>query len=141
MKSMSEKQKFIEMRAQGFSFDKIAKELGISKPTVLKWSQEYGKEIANLTYFQLEATLAQFRLEKGSRVESMATLLNKALEELRSRSLEDLSTKELLSMIHQTSERLQSELSEVRYITDEWKDPTDSLHEEMLAPKTLPFPY
>ena len=85
---MSDKQKFIELRAQGFSFDKIVQELGISKPTLLKWSQEYNKEIANLTYFQLEATFAQFHLEKQARVESMATILSKALEELQSRARE-----------------------------------------------------
>ena len=138
---MSDKQKFIELRAQGFSFDKIVQELGISKPTLLKWSQEYSKEIANLTYFQIEATLAQFRLEKGARVESMATILSKALEELRSRSFEELSGKELLSIIDYASERLRSEVSSVRYITDECQDPMDSLNEGMFAPKTLPFPY
>jgi transposase-like protein len=141
MKTSEEKQKFIELRAKGLSFDKIAQELGISKPTLLKWSQEYSKEIANLTYFQLEAILAQFRLEKSARVEAMASLLSKALQELKARPLDDFSAKELLSIINYAQEHLQSELSNVRFITDEWKDPTDSLHEEMLAPKTLPFPY
>jgi hypothetical protein len=107
----------------------------------LKWSQDYQKEIANILYFQIESTLSQFHLEKSARVESMATILSKALEELRSRSFQDLSTKELLGIIHQTNERLEKELSSVRYVTDEWKDPLDSLHEEMLAPKNLPFPY
>jgi hypothetical protein len=101
----------------------------------LKWSQDYQKEIANILYFQIESTLSQFRLEKSARVESMATILSKALEELRSRSFQDLG------IIHQTNERLEKELSSVRYVTDEWKDPLDSLHEEMLAPKNLPFPY
>ena len=141
MKSMAEKQKFIELRAQGFSFDKIAQEMSTSKPTLLKWSRDYHKEIANLVYFQLEATLAQFRLEKGARVESMAALLSKALEELKSRSFAELSGKELLSIIDHASEKLQSELSNVRYITDECNDPMAGMENEFFSPKTLPFPY
>lgn len=141
MKTMEEKQKFIELRAKGISFDKIANELRVSKPTLLKWNQDFQKEIANLLYFQIESTLSQFRLEKCARIESMATILSKALEELRSRSMQDLSTKELLGIIHQANERLEKEVSSVRYTTDEWKDPLDSLHEEMLASKTLPLPY
>lgn len=138
---MAEKQKFIELRARGFSFDKLSKELGISKPTLLKWSQEYSKEIANLTYFQLEAILAQFRLEKNARVEAMASLLDRASEELKSRPLDNLSIKELLYVINHAQERLQAELSSVRFVTNEVQDPINSLHDEILAPKTLPFPY
>ncbi len=129
------------MRAKGVSFDKISRELDISKPTLLKWSQDYKKEIANLFYFQLEATVAQFRLEKSTRVESMATILSKAIEELKSRSFKKLSGKELLSIIDHASEKLRGELSGVRYTTDECANPTDTMHEEILAPKTLPFPY
>ncbi len=140
MKTAEEKQTFIEMRAKGISFDKIAKKLEISKPTLLKWNQDYNKEIANLRYFQFESIIAQFRLEQGARVESMAAILSKALEELKSRSFEGLSAKDLLSIIEQTGERLRGEFSGVRYVTDEWKDP-GSLDDEILAPKTLPFPY
>lgn len=141
MKTSEEKQKFIELRVKGFSFDKIAQELGISKPTLLKWSQDYKKEIANQTYFQLEAILAQFHLEKSARMESMATILNKAIEELKSRSFEDLSGRELLSIIDHASQKLQNECASVLYVTDEYADPMDNLENEVLAPKTLPFPY
>lgn len=141
MKSISEKQKFIELRAQGLSFDKIAQELGISKPTLLKWSQDYGREIANLVYFQFETILTQFRLEKTARVKSMATLLSKALDELESRSFKELSGKELLSIVDYASERLQDELSFIRYTTDETVDPRTEWQDEILVPKTLPFPY
>lgn len=141
MKSTSEKQRFIELRARGWSFDKIGQELGISKPTLLKWSQDYHKEISNLIYFQFESTLTQFRLEKHARIESMAVILAKAIEELKSRSFEGLSAKELMSIVGYASERLETEFSKIRYITDECLDPMDRIEDELLAPKTLPFPY
>ncbi|HEV7738219.1 MAG TPA: helix-turn-helix domain-containing protein [Chlamydiales bacterium] len=141
MKSTSEKQKFIELRAKGLSFDKIAQELGISKPTLLKWSQDYKKEIANLLYFQFESTLTLFRLEKNSRIESMAMILSKAMEELKSRSFEEFSGRELLSIIDHANEKLRGEFSSVRYVTDKYEDSICNIQDEILAPKTLPFPY
>ena len=45
MKDSSVKEKFIQLRAKGLSFDKIAKQIKISKPTLLKWSEEFEKEI------------------------------------------------------------------------------------------------
>lgn len=140
MKTAQERQKFIELRAGGFSFDKIAKELNISKPTLLKWSQEYDKEIANLIYFQTEATLAQFQLEKRARIETMAALLDKASKELQSRSLEELSIKDLLFVMNHAQERLQTELSSIHFVTDEVRDPF-AIDVEPSTPKTLPFPY
>lgn len=45
MKDMQNKENFIRLRAEGFSFDKIAAEMGISKPTLIKWNQEFSKEV------------------------------------------------------------------------------------------------
>ena len=50
-KTTEEIEKFIELRAQGFSFDKIAEEIGTSKPTLLKWSSQYGRELEQAQYF------------------------------------------------------------------------------------------
>jgi transposase-like protein len=46
VKDINLKEKFIQLRAKGFSFDKIAKEISTSKPTLLKWSEEFEGEIA-----------------------------------------------------------------------------------------------
>jgi len=35
------KQRFIEMRAKDISYDKISKELGVSKQTLINWSKEF----------------------------------------------------------------------------------------------------
>lgn len=47
MKTDTEKEKFIELRARGLSFSKIAEAIGVSKPILIKWNSELGKEIAN----------------------------------------------------------------------------------------------
>jgi orotate phosphoribosyltransferase-like protein len=38
-KTLDEKQQFIELRAKGYSFQKISDELKISKPTLIEWSK------------------------------------------------------------------------------------------------------
>lgn len=45
MKKNLLKHDFIELRTQLYTFDEIANELGISKPTALKWGKEFEREI------------------------------------------------------------------------------------------------
>ncbi|MCF8296162.1 MAG: hypothetical protein K9H48_18330 [Melioribacteraceae bacterium] len=45
MKKHLLKNKFIELRVKENTFDEIAKELKISKPTAIKWAKEFKKEI------------------------------------------------------------------------------------------------
>lgn len=52
MKTQNEKMRFIELRTKGLSYDKTSNELGISKPTLIKWNDELKNEIANLRYFE-----------------------------------------------------------------------------------------
>ena len=45
MKDQETVQKFIELRAQGWSFARIAAELGVAKRTVIEWSRRFLFEI------------------------------------------------------------------------------------------------
>lgn len=45
MEILETKQQFIELRAKGWSFDKIAKKLGKAKQTLIDWSKELDKDI------------------------------------------------------------------------------------------------
>ena len=38
VKTIEDKQRFVELRAKGLSFERIAEELKVSKPTLIKWS-------------------------------------------------------------------------------------------------------
>jgi hypothetical protein len=42
------KTKFLELRAQGVSYGRIAEELGVSKPTLIQWGKAMAEEIADL---------------------------------------------------------------------------------------------
>jgi len=54
------KNKFIELRGQGLSFDKIVKELGVSKGTLLKWEKELKQEISEVRFIELESMIQNY---------------------------------------------------------------------------------
>jgi len=77
MKTKDEKEKFIELRASGLSFDKISEILKISKPVLISWNVEFKKEINNLEYFRYQAILEQYKLIQEKRIEFLSEQLNK----------------------------------------------------------------
>ena len=141
MKTNSDKEKFIELRANGNSYDKISQELAISKPTLIKWGREYHREIANRLFLDNEALLSEYGLRKKARIESLAVVLHNAIEELKSRPLEDLSTKDLLSVIQQLDAKMRQEVAPLQYYTGEY---IPTAHEFLLDTDkeiSLPFSY
>jgi len=112
-KSIEEAEQFIQLRAKGLSFDKIAEQTGISKPTLLKWQKSYNKEIDEAMFFELQNTLEQYQVMRKNRVEVIAELLASALGEMKQRagsqSLTRLPTDKLVSLVLTLEERLQKE--------------------------------
>ena len=109
------KQKFIELRAQGLSFDKIAKELGKSKQTLIDWSRDLSGEIANLKAIQLEEMYETFYLTKENRLQTLGTMLSKIKEEVDNRNLSEVSTEKLLDLLLKYNSKVAEELVEPIY--------------------------
>lgn len=105
-----EKQRFIELRAKGYSFDKISEETGISKPTLLKFQAELKKEVQEQQYFEMENIINQFEIQRKNRFEAMSMLLARALQELRniaeSQALETMPVEKLLQLVLTLEKRL-----------------------------------
>ncbi len=51
-------EKFIELRALGYTFDEIVSEIKVSKPTLIKWGKEYKNQI-QLTERKLAEKLSE----------------------------------------------------------------------------------
>jgi orotate phosphoribosyltransferase-like protein len=62
--SMESKNKFIEMRAEGCTFAKIAEELNISYNTAVNWSREFSDNISAAKAFKNEELIEKFRMTK-----------------------------------------------------------------------------
>lgn len=58
-------EKFIELRALGYTFDEIVDELKISKPTLIKWGKKYENQI-KLTERKLAEKLSENIAQRNS---------------------------------------------------------------------------
>ncbi|MBK8552798.1 MAG: hypothetical protein IPL53_17745 [Ignavibacteria bacterium] len=96
MKTNEQKEKFVQLRAEGNSFDKISDMLNISKPTLINWNVEFKKEIDNLEYLKYQSILEQYKLIKQKRIEFLSEHLSKINEAINNKNYEDLSIKDLI---------------------------------------------
>ena len=108
-----DQERFVELRARGLSFEKIALEMGVSKPTLIKWAGELHKEIATAEYVDLQALLEQHRLNRRAKIEETALQLEKVIKAIEGKDLTGESLKDLLSMKRDLEESLAQRAKEV----------------------------
>lgn len=70
MKDQATREEFIRLRAEGYSFAKISQQINVSKPTLIKWSRQYAKEIDT----EYERQMKQRRKQLTSDPEDMLEL-------------------------------------------------------------------
>lgn len=107
--SMTEKQAFIELRAKGITYEKIAKKLGKTKQTLINWSKELTEEIANHREIELESLRAQYLATKEARLKVLSDNLDRVEKALEKRTLEDVCTDKLMSLALKLSQQLAAE--------------------------------
>ncbi len=109
------KEKFILLRAQGASFDRIAKDLGKAKQTLVNWARELEDEIANAKAIELEALAEQFFLTKQKKIESLGRVLTGIKDEIEKRDLGEVPTDKLLDLFMKYHALLQAEYIEPKF--------------------------
>ncbi len=103
------KNQFIELRAKGYSYRKIAKELSISTGTLTAWDRELSEDIRELKALQLEELYSKYYMLKEARIEQLGDTLKKINTELNKRDFEDISTDKLLDHKIRYMQALQEE--------------------------------
>ena len=106
------KERFIEMRARGYSFDKIAKELGKAKQTLIDWSKELQEEIANLKALDLDTLYEKHFLATQFRLQTFGEMITKIKSEIERRDLKDVPTDKLLNLLIKYNLQVKDELIE-----------------------------
>jgi len=103
--------KFIELRGKGMSFQKIADEIGVSKPTLIKWNGELLEQVKEAQYMELENLVEQYGLFRKKRFEVYCKALNSALKEFQERAetgeLKNVPTDKLLNLVEQLEKRVE----------------------------------
>ena len=115
MEAVKTKERFIELRAKGYSFDKIAKELGKAKQTLIDWSKELQDEIANRKALELEALYESYYLLKENRLQTFGTMLTKIKAGVERRDLSDVPTDKLLELLLKYNSQVKEEIVEPIY--------------------------
>lgn len=64
MENEKKEELFKILRVSGLSFDKISKEIGVSKPTLIKWSRKHSIEIQNLNCLEIDELRFEFHRAK-----------------------------------------------------------------------------
>lgn len=109
MKSLDVKENFVELRAEGKSYDVIAEALGVSKQTLISWSKDLTEEINNLKAVAIDAIQEKYLANKQARVAMFGVMLKKVREELEKRDLSDIPTNQLAEMLFKFSNNLRQE--------------------------------
>lgn len=104
--NIEKQQKFIELRAEGLSFDEIAKKVNISKPTLIKWSKEFKDKIDEVSQIIEEQFLAEQRIKNIARAQKISEELDRAYTALSNTNYEDMSKKDLIITIEKLELKL-----------------------------------
>jgi len=117
MKSNKTKEKFIELRAQGMSFNKIAEDIKVSKVTLMKWEKDLDREIAEIMFIELEALREKYYMNKQSRLECYGELLERAKYELKGRDFSEITTDKLITIMNELENKLNNDLENTHRYT------------------------
>lgn len=103
------RQRFIELRAAGLSYEAVSKELGVSKQTLINWSKDLALDIQNARGLRLDELAQKFFVAKEKRIEAFGQRLAAILAELDKRNMNELETDKLLTLALKYGEMLRAE--------------------------------
>jgi len=111
--NIEKKQKFIELRAKGYSYSKIAQALGVSKATLTTWNKELQEKIAELKAENIEELYEEYYMLREARIRQIGTTLRQIITALDDKDLTRLSTDKLLDYKLKYMAELKNEFIEV----------------------------
>lgn len=114
--------KFILLRSDGLSFDKIAKELKVSKVTLIQWSKLFEDNIKELQFLAMVEVKKQFSHSIKSRYEILLKQLDKIDNAILEADLSEESLKDLIQLQQHTYSQItmiENKVSVSAYVTTE----------------------
>jgi transposase-like protein len=119
---------FVQLRAKGLSYVRIAERLGVAKSTLANWNAELEAQIASARAMELEALQEEFFLLKEGRIRLLGEQLQRLRSELANRDLSSVSTDKLMELLLKYQAALKDEFVEVRPLSDGELSRLGSLH-------------
>ncbi len=100
--------KFILLRSDGLSFDKIAKELKVSKVTLIQWSKLFEDNIKELQFLAMVEIKKQYSNTVAKRYETLLQQLDKIDNAILDADLSEESLKDLIQLQQHTYSQIES---------------------------------
>ena len=100
--------KFILLRSDGISFDKIAKELKVSKVTLIQWSKLFEDNIKELQFLAMVEIKKQYSNTVAKRYETLLQQLNKIDAAILEADLLETPLKDLIQLQQHTYSQIES---------------------------------
>ena len=111
----TQKNQIAELRAVGTSFQKIATELKISKPTIIQAAKEMEFFIINMRNIEIEALMEKLELTHRHRLETLSKMLEKIRTDILSRDLSNIPADKLIELYMKIETNYSGLLSELRF--------------------------
>ena len=99
--SMEVKEQFIKLRAKGMSYDKIAAEINVTKPTLIGWAREFKKELCAAEYVRAIELMERSYLTRAAALEKSAIELERVENAIVKK---DFSNEKLPTLLSRRSE-------------------------------------
>jgi len=100
------RERFLDLRAQGWSFSRIAAELDVSPRTLLRWQSRYPGIISQRAFFDCQEIIDRNHLSKRAQIEKLAAIIDRIDTTLAQRDMSKESLRELIKLRKQFKEQL-----------------------------------
>lgn len=117
MNDIETQQRFVFLRAEGWSFARIAADLQISKPTLINWSRKFQFDIQNQRAINIEALQEKWLASRDVRVNVLGEQLRKVETELGRREIATLSTAQLFGLAATLRREIKRETGSLEFST------------------------
>jgi hypothetical protein len=116
---LEEKKQFIKLRANGLSYDKIIKEMGKAKATLLKWGRELQEEIGTARSIELESMYEEHGMLREQRLRFHGQTLQRMREEIEERELSEVPTPRLMELYLKQESQMSLDLEKLSFLDNE----------------------
>ena len=117
MNDIEKQQRFVCLRAEGWTFDRLTEELQTSKPTLIKWSRKFQYEIQNHGAILRERLEQKWLSTLEARINALGEKLQKVETELAKRDVSSLSTGHLFSLADSLRRQIKREIGDIKFST------------------------
>ncbi len=124
-------QRFIELRASGWTYARLINELHVSKPTLIAWSRKHQFQIQNLKAIELEALQEKWLASVTDRVNALGEQLGRIEGEIAKRDPADLTTAQLYVLARNLRRQIEQTTGRVQFTNPVSEIPSDEYHEQV----------